>query len=94
MQYNEITLQVKRELNKLQRKFVITPVDKAANNYAFTCKKFYKEMINEHLQANNYELCQEEGAEILRRMDAEINSLLTINNSNTFQSTPIFILNS
>ena len=31
----------KRELSRLKDKYVITVVDKAANNFAFTCKKFY-----------------------------------------------------
>ena len=31
----------KRELARLKDKYVITVVDKAANNFAFTCKKFY-----------------------------------------------------
>ena len=31
----------KAELSRLQDKYVITVVDKAANNFAFTCKKFY-----------------------------------------------------
>ena len=29
------------QLNKLQEKYVIVPIDKASNNYAFICKKFY-----------------------------------------------------
>ena len=33
--------QSKEELERLQNKFVITVVDKAAGNFAFTCKKFY-----------------------------------------------------
>ena len=31
----------KNELARLKDKYVITVVDKAANNFAFTCKKFY-----------------------------------------------------
>ena len=30
-----------RDLKKLQDKYVIVPVDKAANNFSFICKKFY-----------------------------------------------------
>ena len=29
------------QLNKLQEKYVIVPIDKTSNNYAFVCKKFY-----------------------------------------------------
>ena len=32
---------VKEELNNLQKKYVIVPIDKAANNFAFICKNFY-----------------------------------------------------
>ena len=31
----------KRELDRLQERYVITVVDKAAGNFAFTCRKFY-----------------------------------------------------
>ena len=31
----------KRELENLQDKYIITVVDKAAGNFAFTCRKFY-----------------------------------------------------
>ena len=34
-------VQSKKELARLKDKYVITVVDKAANNFAFTCKKFY-----------------------------------------------------
>ena len=43
----------KRELEILRDKFVITVVDKAANNFAFTCKKFYFLKLAEELGLNN-----------------------------------------
>ena len=43
----------KNELNRLQDKFVITVVDKAAGNFAFTCKKFYFQKLAEELGLNN-----------------------------------------
>ena len=41
------------ELKRLQEKFVITVIDKAAGNYAFTCKKFYFLRLAEELGLNN-----------------------------------------
>ena len=32
-------------LNELHTKFVVVPIDKAANNVAFICKRFYVEVI-------------------------------------------------
>ena len=39
----------KRELEQLQEDFVITVVDKAANNFAFICRKFYFVKLAEEL---------------------------------------------
>ena len=38
---------VKRELERLQKKFVITVADKAQNNLLLTCKKFYLSKLRE-----------------------------------------------
>ena len=43
----------KAELLKLQDSYVITVVDKAAGNFAFTCKKFYFLRLAEELGLNN-----------------------------------------
>ena len=44
---------VKENLNKLQSKFVLVPIDKAANNVAFICKQFYASVIVNELGYNN-----------------------------------------
>ena len=36
---------VLQDLEKLHRKYVVVPIDKAANNVAFVCKKFYVEKL-------------------------------------------------
>ena len=41
------------ELKRLQERFVITVVDKASGNYAFTCKKFYFLKLAEELGLQN-----------------------------------------
>ena len=43
----------KDELSRLQEDYVITVVDKAACNFAFTCKKFYFLKLAEELGLNN-----------------------------------------
>lgn len=48
--YNETLSQAaKIELISLQNNFVITPLDKAAQNYAFICKKFYVQQMAKEL---------------------------------------------
>ena len=32
---------IKEDLERLQNKYVVVPIDKAANNYAFICKRYY-----------------------------------------------------
>ena len=40
---------IKRELERLKEKFVITVADKAQNNLLLTCKKFYLSKLREEL---------------------------------------------
>ena len=44
---------VKSNLKELQSKFVLVPIDKAANNVAFICKQFYAAVISKELQYSN-----------------------------------------
>ena len=44
--------QIKSQIEKLQNIFIITPVDKATNNFAFICKKFYAQVIAKELSSN------------------------------------------
>ena len=41
------------ELDRLKRSYVVTVVDKAANNFAFTCKKFYFLKLSSELGMDN-----------------------------------------
>ena len=43
----------RNELKRLQKLFIITVVDKASGNFAFTCKKFYYLKLAEELGLNN-----------------------------------------
>ena len=44
------------ELSRLQRDFVITPIDKATGNVAFICKRFYATVLLEKLGLNKQNL--------------------------------------
>jgi hypothetical protein len=43
------------ELERLQKMYVMVPVDKAANNTAFVCKYYYLQTIKNELQTETYE---------------------------------------
>jgi hypothetical protein len=42
------------ELRSLQKRFVIVPVDKASNNYAFICKNLYAALLQKELNGSAY----------------------------------------
>ena len=44
---------VKKELESLQQKYIITSTDKAANNIHFTCKKMYYEILDKELLSSS-----------------------------------------
>ena len=69
----------KAELDRLQERYVITVVDKAANNFSFTCKKFYLMRLAQELGLQNptpgnetYQLMQESESEICTKLAAEL----------------------
>ena len=49
------TPECKKELSDLKEKYVLTPIDKAANNIGFVCKKYYLMIILEELRSQTYE---------------------------------------
>ena len=46
-------LQKKNDLDLLHKHFVISSVDKAANNFSFTCKKYYIDNMNNELNSTD-----------------------------------------
>ena len=46
---------VQNELNTLQRRFVMVPIDKAGNNIGFVCKKYYIMKIMDEVKSETYE---------------------------------------
>ena len=67
------------ELKRLQEKFVITVVDKASGNYAFTCKKFYflklaEELGLHHATPGNdtYLYCADDEQTVCSRLSDEL----------------------
>ena len=53
------------ELNTLQDKYVLTPIDKAGNNIGFICKKFYLETIKKEVCSDTYEVMEETSEEVM-----------------------------
>ena len=65
-------IECKRELDRLQERYVITVVDKAAGNFAFTCRKFYYLKLAMELGLNNeipgndtYQFVQDDEAQVI-----------------------------
>jgi hypothetical protein len=58
--------EVKQYLSELHKKFVIVPVDKASNNFAVICKKYYLDVLYKELNTNSsYEKCGDITAEMI-----------------------------
>ena len=58
--------EVNRELKKLKEDFVLTPVDKAANNIAIVCKKFYVDTLNEEIEnSGNFVKCNLDANDVI-----------------------------
>ena len=49
----------KEELEDLKKKYVLVPVDKAANNIGLVCKKFYLEVLNKELTSDTYDIYED-----------------------------------
>ena len=61
----KISGKLKEELDTLQKKYILTPADKAQNNVIFICKKFYFSKIREELEgSNSYKLVNETADDI------------------------------
>ena len=52
-----------KELDRLQDKFVLVPIDKAANNIGFICKKYYLEIIKKEVSSDTYVTLPQEDTE-------------------------------
>ncbi len=55
------------ELERLHDKYVMVPIDKAANNVGFVCKKYYIEKILEELEGSTYERPQTTKMDVINR---------------------------
>ena len=66
--------EVNNELQKLKDDFVLTPIDKAANNISLVCKKFYLDTLDEEIEkSGNFAKCNINTDDILNthRQDYE-----------------------
>ncbi|GBL77743.1 hypothetical protein AVEN_152956-1 [Araneus ventricosus] len=43
---------IKDSIKALQEQFIITPIDKAAGNFAIICKKFYLQILDKELKSS------------------------------------------
>ena len=75
------------ELEELKRRFVLVPVDKAANNIGFVCKKFYLDVIRRETQSDTYEEIEESVEEVIDYLRKESN-LLGIQVDKEFNELP------
>ena len=57
-----------KELDDLQRKYVLVPIDKAANNISFVCKKYYLRIIAQELQTDTYDVFREGKEEVIKHL--------------------------
>ena len=56
MQTSEKSVEIPRlkELTRLRQQFVLVPIDKAANNIGFICKKYFLEALHQETISNTY----------------------------------------
>ena len=56
MQTSEKSAEIPRlkELTRLRQQFVFVPIDKAANNIGFICKKYFLEALHQETISNTY----------------------------------------
>ena len=91
----------KTNLEDLRKRFVITPVDKASNNFALICPKLYLQIMNKELgvhvvgrQAHTtgndvYKLAQQEEVDIIRAHAVETERLTGMTLADENKVTPI-----
>ena len=84
---------VKAYLDNLHKNFVIVPIDKASNNVAFVCKRFYITSILDELgipgnSSPTYELVNELASSIIDDNDHLVNSILGTKLDESSRSLP------
>ena len=80
---------VKKELESLQQKYIITSTDKAANNIHFTCKKLYYEILDkELLSSSTYEHCTDDEDNIVNSFIKELHQSTGISVEHTQKVLP------
>ena len=56
------------ELQRLQNKYVMVPIDKTSNNIGFICKRYYYKLLVDELQTSTYEQILKEKDEVIREI--------------------------
>ena len=85
---------VASHLNVLQQQYVICPVDKAADNIAFICKKYYVQVLLKELgllsaRSNTYQQVNDTLHNILQQQNDTLDSVFGLkNNDKEFNCLP------
>ena len=80
-------------LNILQEQYVMCPIDKAANNIAFICKKYYVQVLIKELgllsaTSNTYQQVKDTLHNILQQQNNTLDSVFGLKNSEKFDCLP------
>ena len=83
----------KRCLSELQEKYVIVPIDKAANNVAFVCKRFYAQILCTELGligpgSNTYTSVNQQLGDIVKEHCSKLKEQFNITVDNNMQTLP------
>ena len=74
-------------LNILQEQYVICPIDKAANDFAYICKKYYVQLLRKELgllntTSNTYQQGNDTLYNILQQQNNRLDSVFRLKNIN------------
>ena len=64
-----------KELGRLQDKFVLVPIDKAANNIGFICKKYYLEIIKKEVSSDTYVTLMDTKEDVMQSVKDDCNNV-------------------
>jgi hypothetical protein len=79
---------VKKDLEKLLDTFVTVPIDKAQNNIAFICKRYYTEVILKEVCSKTYKEIKNESADKIISNHIKYLSSMRINVDDEFKQLP------
>lgn len=72
---------LKTHISAIQHKFIISPVDKASNNYSFCCKKLYLQLLDNELKTSSTYKKIDIGYSAVAKKILALNKLVNIKNN-------------